>query len=355
MARIGIDAHVLDGKYQGSRTWLANTLTALGQAGTRHRWILYSGNPERTRELFPFANFEHRAIPVRHAAARMLWFWPRATRRDRLDALLTQYIAPPFAVRSLVVIHDLLFETDPALFPFLMRWRLRLCCRLSARRAAAVYAVSQHTAQAIQSLYGVAAERIHLAPNGVSLSTCPGEEDARAAALRPYLLCVGRLEPRKNIGLALQASEAARAAGVRLVVVGREDFRSDALSRALASSQNVVHIRDASDPLLSALYRHATALLFPSLGEGFGLPVLEALAHGTAVLASNRTAIPEIGGTLAHYFDPLAASAARDLARLIAFALSGRARPDPAATAAHLAHFDWPIAAAALTRTADSL
>jgi glycosyltransferase involved in cell wall biosynthesis len=357
MARIGIDAHVLDGKHQGSRTWLANTLAALGAMAGAHRWVIYSANPERTAALFPSPAFEHRRIGARGALSRLLWFWPRAARRDRLDALLTQYIAPPgLRIASFVVIHDLLFESDPTLFPPLMRWRLRLLCRISARRAAAILTVSRHAAGEIHRRYAIPPERIHLAPNGVAPPVMADiEDDARAAALCPYVLCVGRLEPRKNIGLALAASEAARAGGARLVVVGRADFRAETLVRALRTGENVVHIQDASDSLLAALYRHAAALIYPSIGEGFGIPVIEALGYGTAVIASDRTAIPETGGALAAYFDPLAPGAVRTLGALIDRALAVETRPDPEAVAAHLAQFDWSIAARALLRAADAL
>jgi glycosyltransferase involved in cell wall biosynthesis len=357
MARIGIDAHVLDGKHQGSRTWLANTLTALGTMAGAHCWVIYSADPDRTAALFPSPTFEHRRIGARGALARLLLFWPRAARCDRLDALLTQYIAPPsLRIRSFVVIHDLLFESDPALFPPLMRWRLRLLCRISAYRAAAILTVSRHAAAEIRKRYGIPPERIHLAPNGLAPPVTPDiQDDSRAAAMRPYVLCVGRLEPRKNIGLALAASAAARASGARLVVVGRADFRAANLVRALEAGENVFHIQDASDSLLAALYRHAAALIYPSIGEGFGIPVIEALGHGTAVIASDRTAIPETGGALAVYFDPLAPDAVCALGALIDRALALETKPDPAAVAVHLAQFDWSIAARALSRAADAL
>ncbi|WP_431284860.1 glycosyltransferase family 4 protein [Humitalea sp. 24SJ18S-53] len=354
MARIGVDAHVLDGKFQGSRTWIENMLAHLPGTGTAHTWVIYSANPAATQARYPAPCFEHRRIGMSGRFARLLLFWPLAARRDRLDALMTTFVAPPFCTaRQMVVLHDLLFESNPDFFPTAMRWRLRLLCRLSAWRASAVLTITRHTAGEIMRRYRVPASRIHLAPCAAAVGTTPFPEDvAYAQNLRPYFLCVGRLDRRKNIGLALTASAALRADGVHLVVVGREDDDVGDLPRALAEAPGVVHLRDASPGLLTALYAQATALVFPSLGEGFGIPVVEALALGTAVIASNHGAIMEAGGPAAHYFDPSAPDAAPALTALMRRAVAGDLTPAPAIVAAHLAQFDWGRAASALDAAA---
>ncbi len=355
--RVGIDAHVLDGKFQGSRTYVEAILTEIGRLDQRNRYVIYSGNPEQTRAQFGFVNFEHRRIALGSAIPRLLLFWPWALYRDRLDVLMTQYIAPPlFPGRQFVVIHDVLFESHPWMFPAAQRLRLRLLCGLSARLATTIFTVSEYSATEIAQRYRIPADRIRLTRDGIAALPTPDADAVRqAAALHPFLLCVGRLEPRKNIALALVASEAARARGTRLVVVGREDFHAAGLVETLAGSANVVHLRDVSPMLLSALYAHATAFLYPSLGEGFGIPVLEALASGTRVIASDRTAIPEAGGALAHYFNPEAADAAAVLADLIAQAETDMPRPTPDQVAAHMARFDWAIAARTIIDAVDAL
>lgn len=357
MRRIGIDAHVLDGKFQGSRSFMENVLAELGRQDARNTYVLYSFDPDRTRRAYPFPHFEHRRIALRSGIPRLLAFWPWAERRDRLDALFTQYIAPPLATaRQLVLIHDILFESHPWMFPRAMRWRLRLLCRLSARRAAIIFTVSRYSAQEIARRYRVPPDRIRITPDAAAAFPAPdAAAQAAVASLCPFLLCVGRLEPRKNIGLALEASAGARASGTRLVVVGREDFGARALAAQLAEAENVTHLRDVSPAMLSALYASAVALIFPSLGEGFGIPVLEALAHGTPVLASGRTAIPEAGGDLARYFDPEAPEAAQALAALIARARTGAFRPSAAARAEHLARFTWAEAARTIVAAVNDL
>ncbi len=354
MARIGIDAHVLDGKFQGSRTWVENILAQLPQTPGGHTWVIYSASPEATRAQYPDRCFEHRRISVPGRLSRLLLFWPLAALRHRLNALVTTYVAPPLCpARQIVVIHDILFESNPDFFPRLMRWRLKLLCRLSARRAAAILTGTQHAAGEIAQRYGVPPARIRMAPSAAAPPTPPGPEDAaRIAALKPYFLCVGRLERRKNIGLALAASAPLRAEGVRLVVVGREDSDVGDLPAALAAAAGAVHLRDASPGLLSGLYAQATALVFPSLGEGFGIPVVEALACGTPVIASSHGAIMEAGGDVAHYFDPAAADATSTLTGLLRRAVAGDLAVDPAAAAAHLSQFDWRRSAMVLDAAA---
>ncbi len=355
--RVGVDAHVLDGKFQGSRSFMESVLREIGRQDSRNTYAIYSFDPDRTRAMFPFQNFEHRRIALHAAIPRLLAFWPWAARRDRLDALFTHYIAPPFgAARQFVLIHDILFESHPQMFPPLLRWRLRLLCRLSAWRAHTIFTVSRYSAAEIVRRYRIPESRIRITPDAADPPGAPDPDATRTArGLQPFLLCVGRLEPRKNIALALAASAAARARGMRLVVVGREDFASAQLAQTLAAAPNVVHLRDVPPPLLAALYAHAVALIFPSLGEGFGMPVLEALAHGTPVLASDRTAIPEAGGALARYFDPGATDAETTLAGLIAQAEAGAFRPDPAAVAAHLRAFTWANSAADIIAAVDAL
>ena len=350
MKRIGVDAHVLTGKFQGSRSWLENILREVGQADRRNQYLIYSFDPDPTRALLPFPNFEHRRIGIPSAIPRLFAYWPWVCLRERLDGLLTQYISPPLApCRQLVVVHDVLFESHPWMFPAAMRWRLKLLCRLSAWRATAVLTVSDYCADEIARRYRVARNRIVLARNAAPVGvSAAAETEAEAAALRPFLRCVGRLEPRKNVALALAASARARAAGIRLVVVGKEDFGSEDLAHALAQAANVVHRREVPADLLATLYRHALALVYPSRGEGFGLPVLEALNAGTPVLASDRTAIPEVGGPFARYFNPEAEDAEAALAALIDDVVAHPHRLSGEDLHAHLRRFDWQTGAAAL-------
>lgn len=343
MKRVGVDAHVLTGKYQGSRTYLENILQEIGRQDPYNRYVIYSHAPKETRALLPFGNFEHIEIGIRSSIGRLSLYWPWAKFRHGLDLLITQYNGPPvYPGAQFLIIHDLLFESHPEFFPTLMRLRLKLLCRYSATRARTIFTVSEFSRQELIRRYGIPDERIRVTPNGAPV-VASGEEEAEAgfADLRPYLLFVGRLEPRKNLELLLRASRKARASGVKLVVVGREDFRCRALAEALALEPGVVHLRDVSPSSLAGLYRLARVLVFPSLGEGFGIPVLEAIRQGTPVIASNQTAIPEAGAALARYFDPTTGDAEGRLASEIEHLLDHPYRLPEDLVREHIARFSW--------------
>jgi glycosyltransferase involved in cell wall biosynthesis len=346
MANIGVDAHVITGKFQGSRTWLIEMLRAIGQLDKDNTYFLYSDNPILTRQMFPFSNFEHRELRIFSAVPRLMLFWPYAGIRDRLDYLMTQYIAPPwFPGRQIVVVHDILFESHPHLFPPSVRWRNRLLVRQSARRAFLVLTVSEFSRRAIERFYDVASDRIVVTYNGVS--PAPGRIGPPPDGVaRPYILTVGRLEPRKNIETLLAAHARAGIDNLELVIVGREDFGVDRLTEKIRSAPRVQHLRDVDDALLDRLYRHAAAVVVPSYAEGFGLPIIEALIRGTPVICSNTTAMPEVGGRFARYFDPTATDAVETLAGLIRSTVA--APPAMGDLAAHIAQFSWERSASRL-------
>ena len=305
MRTVGIDAHVLTGKFQGSRVWLEGVLAAVGRIDDRNRWIVYSSDPQATASAFPYPNFVHRRVPFDSAVPRLALGWLWIGMRDRLDALVTQYIGPPlFVGRQIVVVHDILFESHPMLFPPLMRWRNRVLVRLSARRAHSVLTPSFFSRNEIIHRYRMPAERVAVAPNGVT-SQPPRDPAAEPVILqrllgedwnRPFLLFVGRIEPRKNLDLLLTSWRAASCANAMLIVVGRADFGAERTLSALHSEPRARHLVDVSPGDLLVLYRYARALVFPSVAEGFGIPILEALSVGTTVIHSNTTAMPEIGG-----------------------------------------------------------
>lgn len=338
-AVIGVDAHILTGKHQGSRTWLAQMLHALGRLDTENRYVVYSHDPAVTARDFPFANFQHRSLGARSPIARLLLFWPYVQMRDRLDFLITQYIAPPlFAHRQIVVVHDLLFESHPRFFPWFMRWRNRLLVRRSARRARLVLTVSDFSRSELQARYGLPADRVVVTRNGANAVVAPAAPDQQAAVGRRYILSVGRIEPRKNLETLLAAHARLRATGLELVVVGRADFGCAPLLKAMARAPGVTHLGEVSDATLDRLYRGAQALVFPSFAEGFGLPLVEALSRGTPVISSNATAMPEVCGPHARYFDPTAPDAVSRLAALIAEVPEA---PPPDRVREHLARYSW--------------
>ncbi len=264
--------------------------------------------------------------------ARDTWWYlaglPRAARND--DVLHCPTFRGPLRARPAlaVTIHDLAFLRHPETFPAWHRRSGRALAGPVARGAEAVAAVSEFTASETVELLGVSRERIRIVPNGVEPIFVP----EGPAAEGDYVLAVGTIEPRKNLP---RAVEAARLAGVELKVVGGEGWGG------VEAPGRLGHV---DDERLAELYRGARCLVYPSLYEGFGIPVLEAMASGTPVVTSRGGACEETAGGAAVLVDPLEPES---IAAGIADADSRRAELRVAGLA-RAAEFTWARAADAV-------
>jgi glycosyltransferase involved in cell wall biosynthesis len=306
--RVGLDVHVLTGAPQGTTTvWRA----MLGHLPSDDTYILYSFDPAATATEFPQAHFVHRRIPTRQAHLRFQVAYPWLGRRDRCDVFHTNYYLPLLGVPgSVVTIHDLIYVDFPAFAPVVRRAQFGALTHWAARHARAIITPSTYTKNRLVERWQIPAERITVVPNALGPAWHTPDEPSIAAAwarLRPrlperYLLGVGRFDPRKNI---VASARIARALDVALVWVGGDDFGGTAIRQALnTEALAVLRLDGLTTVELQAVYRHAHALLFLSLAEGFGYPPLEAMAMGTPVIASNRTAMPEVLGNAAILVDP---------------------------------------------------
>jgi glycosyltransferase involved in cell wall biosynthesis len=226
--------------------------------------------------------------------ARELWWYPlRLSALSGVDLLHCPTYYGPVRPRipTVVTVHDLAVLRHPEAFP---RWTRAYVPRVvphvlrSARR---VIAVSEFTASELESLLGVSREKIRVVPNGVDASFTVEGPRAEGA----YVLAVGTLEPRKNLA---RASEAAALAGVELRVVGARGWGGVA-----ASGPDVTWLGEVDDAELARQYRGALCVVYPSLYEGFGLPVLEAMACGAAVVTTRGGATEEVAGGAAVLVD----------------------------------------------------
>jgi len=213
--------------------------------------------------------------------------------------------------RLIVTVHDLAFDILPGAFP--PRWRVvyRLGLRAAVRRADAIVTPSRNTAEDVLSRTGVDPRKLHVVPLAASLptGTLPSDEVLARLKIRgPYILFVGTLEPRKNLVRLVRAYRRIAAEGFphSLVLVGPLGWHHDALMRELAlqGPGEIVMTGEISPDELDAVYRAADAFAYPSLYEGFGLPVLEALVRGIPTVASNTSAVPEVSGDAAIGVDP---------------------------------------------------
>lgn len=280
-----VDADVLGRRRTGDETYVRNVLRELGSLAVEEG--LRIAAVTRHPELVP-AGIEPVELAARSQELRMAATFPRLLRRLGADLVHTQYALPlRCPCRAVVTVHDVSFAREPALVTRRDRLVFGLVVPRAVRRAERVLTVSERTKRDLLELYDLPEEKVVVTPNGVDPVFAPGEGD------RDYVLSVGAIQPRKG---QLAALAAARSVGLPLVVVGPEKDAAlaDELRRGGARLEGYV-----DDRRLAELYRGAACLVQPSRFEGFGLPVLEAMASGTPVVALREPALVEIAGDAA--------------------------------------------------------
>jgi glycosyltransferase involved in cell wall biosynthesis len=300
--RFLVDAHHLGLRKTGNETWTRNVVAAL--AGAAGNDVLeYAVTATGAGELQRLTTARAYHVSA-HSTRRLVLDLPLLARRTRCDAMLVTYTVPLTARPCVVLVHDLSFY-EPASsdwFPPLTLARHRLSNRLSCRRATRLLAPSELTRRQIVDRWDVPPERISVATDAV-------DPDLRAlitiARPRPSdgvftVLAVGDVVPRKNLVLLARAVARCIHSGAR--------FQLRLVGQVPSAGQPIVQeIRDALGPALrlpgyvsraelAAEYRSADVLCFPSLFEGFGIPVIEAMTAGTPVMVSDAGCLPETAG-----------------------------------------------------------
>jgi glycosyltransferase involved in cell wall biosynthesis len=286
----------------------------------------FDRSPEPWMTPFPRVRLPQR-IRTLYPSWALLGRPPLPSPLDRADLV---HAPSPSAVppvtrgqRLVTTVHDLAFRLHPAMYPAPWRSLYRLGLRRAIRRADALLAPSRHTADDLVRA-GAASERVHVTPLAASLpSTDHGPVPSRLGIERPYVLFVGTLEPRKNLVRLIRAYRRAVGAGSlphSLVLAGPLGWRAQGVHRELSvPGRGKVALTgrvEAGD--LDALYRNADAFCYPSLYEGFGLPVLEAMVRGIPVVCSNSSSLPEVAGDAAILVDPTSVEQLADaLARVL--------------------------------------
>jgi len=285
---------------------------------------------------------------------RRLWSQarlPAALARARPDLLFVPAHAIPFAWPglALTVIHDLAFLRHPRAYSTGERTYLRLTTRWAVRRCPLLITVSESTKADLVSAYRIREDRIRVVPLGAtppSMSPAPASRLAELGLNGNFVLQVGRIEARKNQAAALAAVE--RLEGVTLVVAGPE--RDAALAAKLRASPHCRVLGRVDQATLELLYKRANAIVVPSLYEGFGLPVLEAMARGKVVVAAKSSSLPEVGGDAALYVHD--ASDPEQLAKVLEVALGDQKLRTSLAKAARARakKFTWERTAAGVAQ-----
>ena len=205
----------------------------------------------------------------------------------------------PETIKTLVTIHDLIFLEKPELFPLMTREYWKRAVKASARRADIISVPSDYTWNQIISWYGEEiGEKTRVIPHGVDPVFRPGPDRNNS---NRYFLCVGTVEPRKNLPNIVKAFEDFSVSdgnkNVKLIWAGKRGWEDEKVFehiRKRGLEDQIIFTGHVDDERLSELYRNALALVFPSFSEGFGLPVIEAMASGCPVIHSGRGALTEI-------------------------------------------------------------
>ncbi|MHB8612756.1 MAG: glycosyltransferase family 4 protein [Candidatus Dormibacteraceae bacterium] len=341
--RIGIDAHMVGSHETGNETYVLGIIDGLASLDDGPELYVYTVDDSAVN---PGARLHPRHLFSASALSRLSLDLPVRSWTDRLDVLHTTYTAPAWSRCPIVLtVHDICYTSHPEWFSSRDLRVLSTSVPWSIRRAARVITVSELCRTEIIERYRVPEDKVVCVYNAAGPAAQPiGEAEARAEVFalgidpsRPYVLAVGNLQPRKNLVRLIKAFELLIATGidVDLVLVGPEHFRSDLVQEAATGLAGRVHLTGyVSSRQLAACYECAAVFAFPSLFEGFGIPALEAMSHGTPVVCAKAGALPEVCADAALYFDPVdVASMAAALQRVLtdgslsaALSKAGRAR-----------------------------
>lgn len=314
--RIGIDAHMVGDHSGGNENYYVNILNKLEPDEHIIYVFLRKGiDDSEFGRRFRIVHFKSNNAVIRNFIEI-----PFLCIYYKLDLMHTQYFIPfirpcPFVC----VIHDICFEHYRNIFSRFETLRQRILVSYAARKSRVIYTVSEYSKNDIITCYRVPKNKVLVSYNAVNDSFKPLSKDAlNSRELRrrfeigdsPFILCVGNLQPRKNLVNLIRAFSNYKekdAYDTRLVIVGKKAWMYNSIfSEALSNrySGDILFTGYVDECDLVRLYNEATIFVYPSIFEGFGVPPLEAMACGTPVAVSQTSSIPEIVGDAGLYFDP---------------------------------------------------
>ena len=324
--RVGVLGHLLSFapgyRQAGVSRYIEFLLRALPAAAPDIEAVVFTGpQAGECGADFPTSlQWRRSRVPTGRPEVRILWeqvAGPVALRRAGVDLVHGPVNVMPLldGLPGVVTVHDLAFRIYPEQYPRAKQRYLDLLTGLSVRRAARVITVSESTRRDVLRFYRVDPERVVTVPNGVDPSLAPVTDRERLAAFRKehglpddFILFVGTLQPRKNlVGLLRAYARMGARVDAPLVVAGGKGWMYEPVFnevRALGVEDRVIFAGYADPEDLALWYSAATVFVYPSLYEGFGLPVLEAMACGTPVITSDTSSLPEVAGDAALLVNP---------------------------------------------------
>jgi glycosyltransferase involved in cell wall biosynthesis len=317
--RFAVDAHAIGRHLTGNEVYVRSLLNALASQTGSDELIAYVSE-ENAAQCLP-ANIRTRRVAT-NPFLRLGFDLAMRCRQDRPDLLHIQYTAPlACPVPVVVSVHDVSFLEHPEYFTRDRAVQLQFTVRRTVYRASRILTGSEFSKSSILKVYGdLDEDKVVVVPNAAASEFRPIAREVAQAAVRdrfrigaPFVLSVGDLQPRKNqIGLIKAFAKLVRAYPQlkhNLVLAGKETWFADQVRRAARESgvaDRIQFFGFVSDEDLLQLYNACDLFVFPSFYEGFGLPALEAMACGRAVVCSHTSALPEVVDGAAILFDPYA-------------------------------------------------
>ena len=312
--RFSVDAHAIGQHLTGNETYVRNLLNCFAALDGKAEFVAYLSRENAFAEVPE--RFQKRRVAV-NPFLRLGFDLPRRLRQDRPSLLHVQYTAPVFCPVPIVVsVHDVSFLEHPEYFTSFRALQLRYTVQRTVRSAAAILTPSEFSKRQILDAYGLPEEKVVVLPIGVSSAFHPVAREVAQRSVQstfgfPFVLTVGDLQPRKNhvglIGAFTRMVKTFPQLPHHLVIVGKETWHAPAI-RAAAKKSGIAHrihfTGFVDDDHLHRLYGACDLFVYPSFYEGFGLPILEAMACGRAVACSNTSAMPEVADSAAILFDP---------------------------------------------------
>ncbi|MDD4953548.1 MAG: glycosyltransferase family 1 protein [Candidatus Omnitrophica bacterium] len=316
--RIGIDARFIQGPNTGVTNYLVNLIKALERIDRDNDYTLFLSDPDYAGRLRQGSRFK---VIVKEASAlfwKNVWL-PKQARKLKIDVMhFPAYTCPFVKVKnSVVTVHDLVHKVNPRWFSLRELILIGLPITIAIRKAAKIIAVSESTKRDIMKFYGVKEDKIAVTLEAADSTFRPINDQAALEDIRSkyklginFILYVGVLFKRRNIQRLIEAfllmQKDKELPGYQLVIAGpgKDYFDLQGLLDRYKLRDRVSYLGYVDQQDLPLLYNAASFFVYPSLYEGFGLPVLEAMSCGKAVITSNVSSLPEITGEAGILIDP---------------------------------------------------
>jgi glycosyltransferase involved in cell wall biosynthesis len=327
--RIGIDIRAIGRQRTGDETYTLQLVKAIASEDKENKYFLYTDTKKKEeiaqieKEL-NLKNDNFKIVSIT-PANKLIWTFfllPGQARRDDLDVLHVQYIAPFFLsgkTKLITTIHDISFMRFPQFISFKDLFALRLLIPPSLKRADKIIAVSEFTKQELEDFYKIDANKIQVVYNGGVAPEFERDIDEKEVLkfreeygiMKPYLLYLGTLQPRKNISFLIEVFVQLKLKrkekiieDLELVIRGQRkghnyDQRLESALKEVSQKHPDIYsqikfVDYISNERIPLIFKGAEAFCFPSRYEGFGLPLLESMSQGTPVVTGNSSCLPEI-------------------------------------------------------------